>query len=209
MSIFGWSLPPGCGTLPGEEPDPPCEVCGNDVDSCICPVCPQCGEQGNPQCYIEDPDGEHFAMVRTQEQIESLAENQRKWDGEDEPSETDPYGDLEFAVGSGDDFHCFAFHVHANGDVTLHSVVNSETGSFIMDAAHPFRVKAGEAVKCALGLIDQALEWCHWNEVRHSKKGWNQDPYYFARAVAMAVDQHNGKPYKRVARKNGKVPATE
>jgi len=22
MSIFGWSLPPGCGTLPGEEPEP-------------------------------------------------------------------------------------------------------------------------------------------------------------------------------------------
>ena len=22
MGIFGWSLPPGCGTLPGEEPEP-------------------------------------------------------------------------------------------------------------------------------------------------------------------------------------------
>lgn len=52
MSIFGWSLPPGCGTLPGEEDEGPCEVCGNYVDDCICPECKVCGEQGNPACYI-------------------------------------------------------------------------------------------------------------------------------------------------------------
>lgn len=59
MGKFGWSLPPGCGTLPGEE-DIFCEVClGNvDIDSekegaCICPECPVCGEFGNPDCYTD------------------------------------------------------------------------------------------------------------------------------------------------------------
>jgi len=31
MGIFGWSLPPGCSTLPGEEPEPVqprCACCG-------------------------------------------------------------------------------------------------------------------------------------------------------------------------------------
>lgn len=52
MSKFGWSLPPGCGRLPGEEPTPPCSLCGKDVESddpikgCQCPECPECGEHG-------------------------------------------------------------------------------------------------------------------------------------------------------------------
>lgn len=33
--IFGWSLPPGCSTLPGEEPEEPialrCKYCGRYV----------------------------------------------------------------------------------------------------------------------------------------------------------------------------------
>lgn len=74
-NIFGWSLPPGCRTLPGEEPTPPCEVCGGDpegdVDNgCICPEC-ECGETGNPDCY------ERHRLVRTPEQIEGRAEMER------------------------------------------------------------------------------------------------------------------------------------
>lgn len=58
MSRFGWSLPPGCGMLPGEEDDGICEVCGrevlgsrSEVGSCECPECDRCGEAGNIQCY--------------------------------------------------------------------------------------------------------------------------------------------------------------
>lgn len=51
MSIFGSSLPPGCHRLPDEEPDPPCDVCGKDIDWCVCPECPICGETGNIKCY--------------------------------------------------------------------------------------------------------------------------------------------------------------
>jgi len=54
MGKFGWSLPAGCGTLPGEESEGPCQVCGAfDVDDCICPECPICTEIGNPDCYDE------------------------------------------------------------------------------------------------------------------------------------------------------------
>lgn len=50
MGKFGWSLPPGVSTLPGEESHP-CETCGLGEDDCICPECPVCGESGNTYCY--------------------------------------------------------------------------------------------------------------------------------------------------------------
>lgn len=53
MGIFGWSYPPGCNSVPGDEPEGPCEVCGQDIDNCICPVCPMCGVYGDPHCYQE------------------------------------------------------------------------------------------------------------------------------------------------------------
>ena len=68
MGIFGWSYPPGCNSVPGDEPDPPCDVCGLDPSDCICPECPECGENGNLKCY------EEHGLVRTQEQIDSKEE---------------------------------------------------------------------------------------------------------------------------------------
>ena len=39
MINFGWDLPPGCGTLPGEEALPPC--------------CEECEDEGNnPDCIL-------------------------------------------------------------------------------------------------------------------------------------------------------------
>lgn len=48
----GWNMPPGCYSVPGDEPCF-CEMCGRSVDNdeCICPECPKCGEIGNPDCY--------------------------------------------------------------------------------------------------------------------------------------------------------------
>ena len=54
MSIFGWSLPPGCGKLPGEEDEGPCQVCGFEEDRCVCFECSVCGETGNPDCYTKE-----------------------------------------------------------------------------------------------------------------------------------------------------------
>lgn len=73
MSIFGWSLPPGCNSLPGEE-EYPCEVCGLFPDYCICPECPECGTQGDPECY------ESHGLVRTDEQIATLSQKQKDWE---------------------------------------------------------------------------------------------------------------------------------
>lgn len=62
MSIFGWSLPPGCGTLPGEE-DYYCAVCGQIDNNCVCDECPECGEVGNPDCHtVTRHDGPHMKL---------------------------------------------------------------------------------------------------------------------------------------------------
>ena len=51
-SIFGWSYPPGCHSVPGDEPTPPCALCGKDPEQdpskggCDCGECPECGEHG-------------------------------------------------------------------------------------------------------------------------------------------------------------------
>lgn len=97
MGMFGWSLPAGCGSLPGEEADPPCAVCGLEAGACICPECLECGEQGNPQCYADkDPEGNiretngteagqehpHHGLRRSQEQVDSLARMKAEWEAD-------------------------------------------------------------------------------------------------------------------------------
>lgn len=64
--IFGWSLPPGCGTLPGE--DDYCEVCEREAGDCICPECPVCGVAGDPDCYVNG----HMAKTDRSEDIREL-----------------------------------------------------------------------------------------------------------------------------------------
>ncbi len=120
---------------------------------------------------------------------------------------TSPYGHLEFAVGSGDDFWCFDYAKVNAGPrgkfVVLHATINSETGSFIMDASYellPINTTAEEkaAVAVAFDMVGRALIWCGDNALRHSVRGWNQQPYYFAIAVA-----HNFRPWA-FKMKNGK-----
>lgn len=36
---------------PWNQNEGPCDVCGLSVDDCICPVCPECGAQGDLNCY--------------------------------------------------------------------------------------------------------------------------------------------------------------
>jgi hypothetical protein len=67
MGKFGWSYPPGCKGPPYDD-EHPCEVCGKMPEDCICPECPECGAQGDPECY-----GKH-GLVKTQEQVDSLRE---------------------------------------------------------------------------------------------------------------------------------------
>ena len=102
---------------------------------------------------------------------------------------TSPYGSLEFAIGSGDDFHCFDYATLPDGDLVLHSVIDSETGGFIQDAGY-HQVLPSEAVDVAIGFVNAAIDWLYQGgdtSIRHSTRGWNQDPYYFVRCVARNV----------------------
>ena len=87
MGIFGWDYPPGCNSVPGDEPDPPCEVCGGDIDGgkdeCICPECPVCEEIGTLACYLD------HGMHRTEEQKFDMECHKRQW--EDEARSWDDY----------------------------------------------------------------------------------------------------------------------
>jgi len=96
---------------------------------------------------------------------------------------TDPYGNLEWCIGSSDDFWCFDYHTNSDGTITLHACINSETGGFIQDAEPPLTVPKDKAVEQAKRLIDAAVEWCFDNEVAHDKAGWNQSPCYFWRCI--------------------------
>ncbi len=89
-SIFGWDYPPGCNSVPGDEMEGPCNVCGGFVDSpgpypCICPECPECGGYGDPYCYVwhslrrtEEQKFQHEIMER---EIEAAIRAENKfWD---------------------------------------------------------------------------------------------------------------------------------
>lgn len=106
---------------------------------------------------------------------------------------TSPYGFLAYACGSGDDFHCFDFRVINAGPlgqfIILHATVNSETGGFIEDSSYTVLPcnsikERALAIVEAGGMTSDAVVWCDNNAVRHTRKGWNQDPDYFVRAVA-------------------------
>jgi len=118
-----------------------------------------------------------------------------------ENATTDPYGHLEWAVGSGDDFHCFDYAIfqhEGESFCVLHSVINSETGSFIMDGRYEVVNLyqdnwEGEVLQIASDMVGEALDWlCEGGgkPIHHTIKGWNQDPYYFVRAVARGIWRH-------------------
>ena len=60
----------------------PCAVCGLWSEDCICPECLVCHEYGNPGCYIDAFEHNH-GLVRSQQQIDSLAEKKAAWKAED------------------------------------------------------------------------------------------------------------------------------
>jgi hypothetical protein len=114
--------------------------------------------------------------------------------------DTDPYGALEWAIGSGDDFWCFDYaRDRERGLVRIHAVINSETGHFIMDAAEPVEVPEAEAVTIAQGFTDDAITWLFdsGDIVEHDTEGWNQDPTYFWRCLK--ADLEGKDPPKRIA----------
>ena len=74
MGIFGWSMPPGCSGVPGDD-DYPCEICGLDPNKCECPECPECGTIGDVRCYTE-----YNHMPLTQEIKDSIERVAKEWE---------------------------------------------------------------------------------------------------------------------------------
>lgn len=114
---------------------------------------------------------------------------------------TNPYGSLEFVIGTADDFICFDYHVdEENKRVLLHAVINSETGSFIQDFEAPAWVSYRDDLLApynrANELVGTALDWCAYNNCEHDEVDWNQDPRYFARAVHAAVTHAPERPIR-------------
>jgi hypothetical protein len=105
---------------------------------------------------------------------------------------------VEFSIGSSDDFHCFdyAIIIDTTGGkwLVLHSTINSKTGGFIEDGSYRV-ISFQDYDSDALGMVREALEWCRINEVKHDKRGWNQDPFYFHRAVHTAVGRARDKEH--------------
>jgi hypothetical protein len=145
MGIFGGSYPPGCNSVPGDEPSI-CEVCGKDTDSCECPECPTCGKQGNPVCY------EEHGLVRSERP-------------DDLPDEPEGGVDFDEATYIGDEKDGVYYQVtQAKDGWYVSATVDSDTGSFvdtIVDRDGPY---ATETEARMVGE-DAAKEWCFHNEV--------------------------------------------
>jgi hypothetical protein len=92
---------------------------------------------------------------------------------------TDPYGSLEWVIGSDDDFVCFDFHeLEDVGKVILHATVNSETGHFIEDREYLVCDKKDAPEEALRMVMDHPFD-----DVEHDEKGHGQDRYYFYRSV--------------------------
>ena len=118
-----------------------------------------------------------------------------EWDkpGVELPNVTSPYGHLYYATGSGDDFVCYDFEIINAGPrgmfAVLHSVMNSERGTFIQDYDYVVMPcnsieQKKQVIRCAFGVVDAARAWCDNNSIRHTVRGWNQSPDFFAISVA-------------------------
>jgi hypothetical protein len=106
---------------------------------------------------------------------------------------TSPYGHLNFAIGSGDDFYCFDYEVINAGPygefIILDSVWNSDTGHHIEGADYeilPFNTKTEclEALRVAGCMVSSAVNATSQQDIKHTERGWNQDTLYFVRCVA-------------------------
>ena len=101
---------------------------------------------------------------------------------------TSPYGVLAYAIGNGDDFHCFDHARLPDGRIILDAALNSETGSFLQGAGYDV-VWPEDAVNTAVGFMDTAMEWLYagGTPIRHHQRGWNQDEAFWVREVAAFV----------------------
>jgi hypothetical protein len=137
-----------------------------------------CERKVKDRCPITGfPRDEHGHLL---ELVEDMAE------GADKSIElTNPYGSLQYAIGSGNDFLCMdhAF-ISRNGKqwVVLHASRNSESGpgGYLEGAGYKIVPLGPKVQGVVFSMMDGAFE-----EVQHSVRGWNQDRWYWYRAVTV------------------------
>jgi hypothetical protein len=108
----------------------------------------------------------------------------------------DPYGSLNFVVGSSDDFVCLDYAIVGEHGprgifgmaIVIKAVLNSETGSFIQDFGYWDSGFDDSPYVAARNAVNAALDWCAENNVKHNKTGWNQDPHYLTRVIFKKYD---------------------
>lgn len=85
MSKFGYWYPPGAANDPNapyNQDDPPCDICGQEIENCICPECSVCGQIGERQCYGELPGAETHGLVRSGWQLALKEAAEADWEAE-------------------------------------------------------------------------------------------------------------------------------
>jgi hypothetical protein len=168
MPDFGWSLPAGVTTLPGEEAYH-CPVCGKIISDASEEVWPE-GLEGQEEvcsvrCAMAKADG--YAK-----RIDEHGNPTKDWINEEGKDATDPYGHLIWSVGTDDDFICFD-HCRIGNFMVLEAVVNSETGSFIDTFAYE-EVDLADAEATAIGMVDNAWGWVGGNDIVMTRGEWKE-----------------------------------
>lgn len=110
-----------------------------------------------------------------------------------EKAELDPYGHLNWCIGSEDDFWCFDYVAdHKAKLMWIRATINSETGSFIQDAHTDWRkpIAFENAPDYAMSLSDDACQWLAegGDPIEHDEEGWNQSIDWFCRCVLAEVE---------------------
>lgn len=104
---------------------------------------------------------------------------------------TDPLSSMEYVIGTIIDHIAFDFCLLPNHMAALHAVFKSETSGFIEDYSYQL-VYMEDAPDVALGIIDNIIEeWILEQEIDHDEIFWNQDVFYFYRAVSKACGREN------------------
>jgi hypothetical protein len=102
---------------------------------------------------------------------------------------TDPYGNLEYSIGSEDDFWCFDYEINQeDGTVTLHAVINSETGHFIEDSyKDTYPIETHSIIDYVHEMFDEAHEWCIINGINFNYNETKITEWRFINDVSKSI----------------------
>lgn len=89
-------------------------------------------------------------------------------------TDINPFGTLNWTLGSADDFVCFDYAILGDGTMVLGSEVTSESSSFTREFRY-VHVDVPDALVEAEEMVSKAREWCEENEVNTEES--NEDEW--------------------------------